>query len=359
MSFTERLLSPVAELRKGESATALMMFAYSFLAMSGYNVIKPLTRSKFIADLGANNLPYVLLAAGFLIGIFMTGYTWTMARLPRRWGLPITQVGMTALVASFWFLFRTNASWVSVAFYVTALLLGVLLISQFWTLANIVYDPRQAKRLFGFIGGGAPLGGIAGSALAGYAQKIGSINLLIPSALCMLVSAALVTVIIRRERVDPGAATSAAGKKEPRVRATEAFQLLRRSKHLQIIALVISFAAVGAAIIEQQLNMAAAAAKGSTATDSITAFLAQVQLWTSTIGFIIQVWLTSKIHRYLGIGFALMILPFSLGTTAVVMLLNSALWAPSLARVLDQSLRYTVDKTTREILFLPLPGTSS
>ena len=27
-----------------------------------------------------------------------------------------------------------------------------------------------------------------------------------------------------------------------------------------------------------------------------------------------------------------------------------------LARVLDQSLRYTVDKTTREILFLPLPG---
>ena len=38
------------------------------------------------------------------------------------------------------------------------------------------------------------------------------------------------------------------------------------------------------------------------------------------------------------------------------MLLNAALWAPGLARVLDQSLRYTVDKTTREILFLPLPA---
>ena len=86
---------------------------------------------------------------------------------------------------------------------------------------------------------------------------------------------------------------------------------------------MISFAAVGAAIIEQQLNMAAAAAKGAGATDSITAFLAQVQLWTSIIGFVIQVWLTSKIHRYLGIGFALMILPVSLGTTAVVMLLNA------------------------------------
>jgi hypothetical protein len=46
------------------------------------------------------------------------------------------------------------------------MIFGLLLISQFWTVANLVYDPRQAKRVFGFIGGGAPLGGIAGSALA-------------------------------------------------------------------------------------------------------------------------------------------------------------------------------------------------
>jgi AAA family ATP:ADP antiporter len=357
MSIARRLLSPIAEVRDGESTTALMMFAYSFLAMTAYNAIKPITRSKFISDLGADNLPYVLLAAGFLIGILMAGYAWLMARLPRRWGLPITQFGMAGMLIAFWFLFQTSATWVSVAFYVAGLILGVLLISQFWTLANIVYDPRQAKRLFGFIGGGAPLGGVAGSAFAtAFAQQIGSTNLLIPSAIGMVLCALLVILIIKRERVDPGGVAATASKREKGVSATEAFDLLRRSKHLQIIALVISFAAVGAAIIEQQLNMAAAAAKGAGGTDSITSFLAQVQLWTSTIGFIIQVWLTSKIHRYLGIGFALMILPVSLGTTGVIMLLNAALWAPSLARVLDQSLRYTVDKTTREILFLPLPA---
>jgi CRP-like cAMP-binding protein/HEAT repeat protein len=243
---------------------------------------------------------------------------------------------------------------VSVAFYVTGLILGVLLISQFWTLANIVYDPRQAKRLFGFIGGGAPLGGIAGSAMAASAGKIGSVNLILPGAGLMALSAVLVVLIIRREKVD--ADPVVAVKNEKGVGATEAIDLLRKSKHLQIIALVISFAAIGAAIIDQQLNMAAQAAKGASATDSITTFLATVGLWTSSIGFVIQVWLTSKIHRYLGIGFALMILPISLGSTAVVMLLNAALWAPGLARVMDQSLRYTVDKTTREILFLPLPA---
>ena len=54
----------------------------------------------------------------------------------------------------------TGSRWRSTC---SALILGILLISQFWTLANDIYDPRQAKRLFGFIGGGSSLGG-AGAA---------------------------------------------------------------------------------------------------------------------------------------------------------------------------------------------------
>src|SRR4028118_2339474 len=163
----QRVLSSVVDVRKEESLTALLMFTYSFLAMTSSNAIKPLTRSKFISDLGADNLPYVLLAAGFVIGILMTGYGWMMARLPRRWALPITQVGMAAILLLFWVLFQSGGPWVSIGFYLAGLILGLLLISQFWTLANVVYDPRQAKRLFGFIAGGAPPGGGARSGLAG------------------------------------------------------------------------------------------------------------------------------------------------------------------------------------------------
>src|SRR5688572_30086088 len=135
----QRLLSPVVDLRKEEALTGFLMFSYSFLAMTSYNAIKPLTRSQFIAKLGADNLPYVLLVAGFIIGILMTGYAWLMARLPRRWALPITQVGMGVLLLAFWVLFQRPGAWVPVAFYLAGLILGVLLISQFWTLANLVY----------------------------------------------------------------------------------------------------------------------------------------------------------------------------------------------------------------------------
>ena len=94
---------------------------------------------------------------------------------------------MAAMLFGFWFLFQTSAAWVSVAFYLMALLLGVLLISQFWTLANLVYDPRQAKRLFGFIGGGAPLGGIAARrSCKSYTTQIGTTNMLLISGTLML-----------------------------------------------------------------------------------------------------------------------------------------------------------------------------
>src|SRR5262249_49863517 len=135
----QRLLAPLVEVRKEEGMTALMMFSYSFLAMTAYNAIKPLTRSKFISDLGADNLPYVLLAAGFILGFLVPGCAGLMAGLPKGWGLPATQFGMSALLLVFWFLFHSTALWVSTAFYLAGLILGVLLISQFWTLANLVY----------------------------------------------------------------------------------------------------------------------------------------------------------------------------------------------------------------------------
>jgi AAA family ATP:ADP antiporter len=353
-AFIRKLLSPVVELRERELQTALMMFAYSFLVMTSYTALKPVTRSQFIRDLGADNLPFVQFAFGILIGFIMQGYSAAVGRLPRKWALPITLGGLVGLLIAFWLWFQSGSNWASTGFYFFGLILGILVISQFWTLANEVYDPRQAKRIFGFIGGGASLGGIAGSSLTLQAESIGTTNLLLVSAALMTVCLTLVTLIIKRE--NPEIRGSLTGGEDESVSSTEALRLLRDSRHLQVIALIIGFAAIGAAIVEQQLNMATEAVKGQGNTDSITSFLGEVQLYTSMIGFVIQIWLTSKIQRYLGIGFALLILPTSLGITGTIMLLNGALWAPALARVIDTSLRYTVDKTTREILFLPLPN---
>ncbi|CAN5862678.1 hypothetical protein BH24ACI5_BH24ACI5_05210 [soil metagenome] len=356
MSLLQRALSPMVDLRKEESTGVLLMFLYSFLAMTAYNIIQPLTRSNLIRSLGAVNVPWVILGAGLLLGTLMLGYARAVGMLPRRWALPTTQLVMAALLVVFWVLFQRPREWVSVAFYVYGMLLGILLISQFWTLANGLYDPRQAKRLFGFIGGGVSLGGAMGAGLtAALAERLGTNTLLLVSAGTLVACAAIVFFIMGRER---GVTVSAAAAvdEERGVSLAKAFALLRGSRQIQLIAVVIGFGSLGAALIDQQLTMAAEAFKGRNETDTISAFLGEIRFYLSAAAFVIQVWVTPRIHKYLGIGFALLILPTNLALTAVFIFLNQSLLAPSVASVSDRSIRYTVDKTTREVLFMPLPS---
>lgn len=348
MGFLRRIVV----FRQGEAATAWLMFAYSFLAMTAYNIVKPITRSKFITDLGADNLPYVQLAAGVLIGLLMHFYGRGASKLPRRAVVPATQVGLAAVLLVFWLLFRTGAAWVSAAFFVFGLTLGLLLISQFWTLANDIYDSRQARRLFGFIGGGASLGGAMGAGITRVAvDNVGTDNLLPVSALALLGCTGIVVAVLRQR---PDAGATGVIEAERGVGAGQALRMLAESRHLQIITLLIACAGAGAVIIEQQLNMAAEATGASM--DEITRILADVAVYLSLAGFIVQVGVTSRLHGATGLIVALVLLPVTLGTTSVLILLTGSLWAPAAARVLDTSLRYTIDKTTREVLFLPLPA---
>jgi ATP/ADP translocase/HEAT repeat protein/CRP-like cAMP-binding protein len=352
-SLATRLLKPFAEARTHESTTALLMFAYSFLAMTSYNIIQPITRSKFIADLGAANIPYVQFVSGLLIGVIMQAYAKGTGLLPRRWVIPLSQSALVGILILFWVLFQSGQEWVSVAFYLLGQIFAILLISQFWTLANAIYDPRQAKRIFGFIGGGASLGGAMGAGISSVlAETVGTNRLLLVSAGALTACVGMVILVLRRE----GRVVAGSGADEERgLAGKDALRLFLASRQIQLIAVIIGFGALGAALLDQQLNMATEEFKGRQQEDAITAFLAGVRFWLSFVGFLIQVFLTSRVHRLLGIGFALLILPVSLGVMAGVILVTAALGAAASASVVDRSLRYTVDKTTREILFMPLP----
>ena len=159
-----------------------------------------------------------------------------------------TQGGVALLLIVFWALFRAGVPGASILFYFSGQILGVLLISQFWTLANDIYDARQAKRLFGFIGGGASLGGMTASALVAFTVgQVGTNNLLLVGAALLLVCAGVVTAVMRLSR---GTAVTEADDGERGVGGREAIRLLRESRHLQLIALIIGFAAIGAGLLD-------------------------------------------------------------------------------------------------------------
>ena len=113
-SAVQRLLSPVVEVRREEAGSLLLMFLYSFLVMTAYNIVKPLTRAQFISALGADNLPWVLLVSGVLVGAVMQLYAKGASRLPPRTVIAATHVGIAALLAGFWAAFRAGAPGASV-----------------------------------------------------------------------------------------------------------------------------------------------------------------------------------------------------------------------------------------------------
>jgi ATP:ADP antiporter, AAA family len=350
-SRVNRVLSKVLPVRADEATVALLMFAYSFLAMTAYNILKPITKSKAIDQVGADNLPYILMGSSVLIGVLMHLYGSAARRIPRQHVVPLTQSAIIALLGVFWLLLKTDAVWVTVALYFFGQILGILLISQFWTLANDVYDARQAKRLFGLIGGGACLGGALGNSITKFTIKeLGSNNLLLVSAAALAICVAIV-VRIGRHRTD---GPHAEFEEDLGVGGREALRLLAQSRQLRVLAAVVGLAVMGAAVVDQQLSMAAEAFRVDE--ESIAELLAEIGTYLSLAGFAVQVALTSRIHRSWGITAALLLLPVGLGASATLILLTGSLVAVGGARVLDGTLRYSLDKTTREVLFLPVPA---
>ena len=102
---------------------------------------------------------------GFVVALYL--------RVGRRTSLGNLLVASPLVFAAtcvlFWALTHyARPSWLYSAFYVWVGMLGVLAPTQVWTLANYLLTTREAKRIFGMVGGGGILGWIFG----GYLSKI-------------------------------------------------------------------------------------------------------------------------------------------------------------------------------------------
>lgn len=372
-SSFRRVLGPVVTFREGEAVTGVLMFVYSFLVMTAYNIIKPSAASTFIDDVGARYAPYAFLIAGVSMGFILNYYARAVGRIPKLWVLPGTQLVLIPVLVGFWFLFQLDQPWVTAPiafipslpameeawtieklvsaafFFFGRLLLGIFLISQFWTLANDIYDPRQAKRVFGFIGAGATVGGMMGSGIVIFlSAPLGTVNLILLSAGILSVCFFLILQIQKRSKFG----TDATFEVKATVGSGEAVAMLRQSKHLQLIALIIGFGALSATTLDVQILLVSESQGGDL--NGITRFLASIAFFISLFGLIIQVYFTPRIYKIFGIGVALTLLPISLTATALLVIFNKVFWTSAVARVADGSLRYSIDKTTRETLFLPL-----
>ena len=96
-----------------------------------------------------------------------------------------TLIRTTSLIAIsnlllFWLFLHGSGAWMFYVLYIWVSVFGVITASQFWLLANHLFNAREAKRLFALVGAGGVLGGTFGGAFTSFgAHRFGTPNLLL------------------------------------------------------------------------------------------------------------------------------------------------------------------------------------
>ncbi|MEZ4982420.1 MAG: hypothetical protein R2769_12725 [Saprospiraceae bacterium] len=332
---------------------AVLMQSIIFLLIATLLIVKPTVNSLFISKFGVQSLQRLLYSYNFaaVISTFYSRVLLKQSLLKIFLGIQIFSI--ISLVV-FGVLLQLNflEGWILYLFYVWMAIFGILSASQFWILANIVFNAREAKRLFGFIGSGAIAGGIFGGYLTSVlAELIGSENLLFVAALLLSICIPLTRktwkkyVLLNQTKYQQ--------KKRLTGFSKHPFQIIRQSKHLSLLAGIIGISVLVAKLVEYQFS--AIASEKIPDPDDLTSFFG---FWFSNfnlISLIIQLFLTRRIIEKFGVGRSLFFLPGSIGLGALCVVFFPELWAAIFIRLADGSLKQSINKAAIELLALPIP----
>ena len=357
----ERLLSPIADVRRGEAASALLMALTMFLVLGGYYLLKTAREIFILSEGGAEVKSYSSAGQALLLVFLVPAYGALASRVNR------TQLvqWVTLFFASnlLLFLAALAAGWhIGIVFFLWLGIFNVMVIAQFWAFAADVFSEEQGKRLFPLIGVGSSLGAWLGSVRAGQLMESAGPWRLLAGALGVLVVCAWLAPVIDRaaRRASPARDTRADAKLAA---GPSGFGMLFSDRYLMLIgALVLLLNLVntsgeylfGRYVVNTANAMYGAGPESAAAREQFigqtySGFFSYVNL----IGFLLQMFVVSRVFSFLGVGRALLIHP-------IVALVGYAgmLRAPSFEfirwlKIADNSLDYSLGNTTKQALWLP------
>jgi AAA family ATP:ADP antiporter len=338
------------DIRRGELAPVAFSFTYVAFVVAAFLLAKPIRNGLFLQDYGPYALVYVYAVVPLVLSLVVPVAGRLAARIGQRAMLIASLWFFCGNVLLFWALFRFAEIWsLPAIFYVWVNCFGVMAPVQAWSFTSTLFDTRQAKRLFGLVGAGASFGGIAGGALGRtlIAPVGGTVNLLLVLAALIGTAAVIVTVAVRRlpRRVSPHAPAN------PSFRAS--LKTILSTRYLRLIASVVFLVAIATQWVGFQFSVQAAVRFGGNA-DRLTAFFSAFNFYMGLTALAMQLFLTGPVLRRFGMTYTLMLLPLALMSGNLLILLVPTFWPVLLTAGIDQGLRFSVDKASYELLYLPL-----
>jgi len=363
-SSERRLLSAVGAVKREEWPFALLMFSYVFLVIATFWILKPLKKGLFIEHYDATG--FVLAGRQFqaaeaellakvlnmvVAAVAVAGFTW-LARRHRRERL--TAILMAAFVAAellYAQLLRAPGATTVWTFYLFGDLFSTLMVATFFAFLNDSVTPEAAKRLYGFVGLGAVLGGVVGSSVLG--AFIGSLEPPIWLLACAVMGVVVILAALAAGRlVQPDAIRreSAAEDAPRRNPALEGAALVLRSSYLLSIAAIVGIYEIVSTVMDFQFTSTVAHYLNGNA---IATHLSRVFAITNIASMLVQFFLTPTIMQTWGLGVAVLVLPLTTGIGSLAFLGLPTLVTGSFLNTADNAFSYSINQSAKEALYVP------
>ncbi|MFN8422294.1 MAG: cyclic nucleotide-binding domain-containing protein [Anaerolineae bacterium] len=337
-----RSLRRLLRIHEGEGGRTLLLLAQNFCVVAITIAGKSARDTFFLSRFDKSYLPLMYVACAVVVALAAAVF----ARAARR-GSPaamperqLRAVRRRRAAAGA----RARARGVP-ALYVWVEIVVALSALQFWLMASDVFDPRQAKRLFGVVGGGGSLASIAvGTAVRPFVGAFG------PAALLWFVAAAIGAywalghAALRRANV----------RRRPPGGDRHARRPARLDTYLWTITLIIGLSAVVSQVIDYQFKIIASRSFAGEA--ELAGFFGHFYAVVGVASLVIQFLLTSRILARFGLAAGLMVLPVCLNVGTLAVLIRPQLWSGTLSKFADQSIKHTLNSSALELLWLPVPA---
>ena len=347
-----RVVEMLLPVRRGEGRLTLALFLHSFFAVGAFLTGRTVRDTLFLQYGDKEQLAWMYVfsaiavtAAGLIYG--------RLAIRVRRDRMAVGTAALFAILfAGFWFLEKSHHKGLYTALYIYVEVMGALALVQFWTLANELFNAREAKRLYGLIGaGGTAANIIVGLLGAKIATSFGAPALLLfcTTLLAGAGAASLAGGILGKQRLF---AKAASGKPSAAKRTGGAARVLA-SGHLRTVAMLAAVTFFTVTLVDFQFKVIA---NQTFKTNELAAFFSYFSAVIGVLALGLQLFGTSKLLNRAGVVGALAVLPISLALGNSALLLFGALWAASIAKGGDTLFRYSINDATTQILYLPVPS---
>ncbi len=330
-----------------------VLFACMFLVITSSVLGKVARDALFLSRFDARLLPWADLSVALLVAVVVGVYVRISRHVYLRDVLVASMVFFSASCATIWSLARSyDAAWTYPLLYVWVGILAVLAPAQVWTLANYILTSREARRVFGIVGAGATFGCItAGVLTTSVVRRVGTENLLLCMAVPFAACGALVIVAWRSAPAITAEVEHECSADAPRD-LRESAAAVFSSPYLRVIAAVIFLSSLTTTVIGWQFKAIASQFVASGA--ALALFFGRFNLYAGILSFAVQVLFASRMLRRFGIGPVLFCLPVSLFVASAGVALSGGLLAMVVLRGADQVLRYSLDKPSVELLYVPV-----